>query len=56
VTWDEMIQKMGEYISTRTEEELLQIDKELGIEEIETPFGMLRVKRHRLFIGDDNDL
>ena len=46
--WDELMRTIAEYIYSRTPEQLKQLDKDLGIEEYTTPFGVLRVIRHKL--------
>ena len=50
--WEELLRNIAEYVYSRTPEQLAQIDKELGIEEYVTPFGTIRMIRHKLSTGN----
>ncbi len=47
--WAELLANIAEYIYSRTPEQLQQIDKDIRIEEIITPFGTLRIIHPHLF-------
>lgn len=47
--WDELLHRIAEYAYELTPEQLKQLERDLGIEEYVTPFGVLHIIRHKLF-------